>query len=271
MNIDLNNEMEMSNPSEIANFRSTTPDTAFESTPHPSPSKSTNANGKRVLQDNTTFQCKRRRAEHLAAAKKALQAWRLETFCRLYSLSSITAVAILPDDNLTTLASDAQIKSLEDMSMLLKPRWILVKKHGQEILDLLKRVDEDEMERRQGLKQAKKEVKDREKEVKRQKKEWDKENEQVRRVRQKEIDRIQKLVGNSSGAVLLPTNSFSISSIFPLAPVPLDVATHEYQQGFTVAPAGNFFSTYQPDTRSVFSSIPPTRFYSNHSPSIPRP
>lgn len=257
--------------SDLVDFRSTTPDVSIEVTPHPSPSKSTNANGKRALRDTTTFQGKRRRAEHLAAAKRALQAWRLETFSSLYSPSSFTAVAILPDDNLTTLASDAQIKTLEDLSVMLKPRWILAKKHGQEILDLLKQLDEDEMRRRQNSKRAKKEVKDREKEAKRQQKEWDKENERTKRARQKEIDQVRKSIGNTAGSVLLPlpvTNSLSISSTLPPT-VSFDIAPQRYQYGFVVAPAGGFFSTYPPNA-VTFPSIPPAQFYSNHSTSTNR-
>ena len=63
----------------------------------------------------------------------------------MYSPSSFTAEAILPNDNLTTLASDVQIKILEDITTMLKPPWILVRKHGEEILDLLQQQDEAEM------------------------------------------------------------------------------------------------------------------------------
>ena len=66
------------------------------------------------------------------------------------------AEAILPNDNLTTLASDAQIKTLEDITTMLKPPWIFVRKHGEEILDLLQQQDEAEMAWWQNVKWAKK-------------------------------------------------------------------------------------------------------------------
>ena len=122
-----------------------TPDTSEPLTPHPSPSKSANVNGKCPLQDGTAFRCKRQWAGHLAAVEKALQSWKFNTYCDMYSPSSFTTEAILPNDNLTTLASDVQIKILEDITTMLKPPWILVRKHGEEILDLLQQQDEAEM------------------------------------------------------------------------------------------------------------------------------
>lgn len=227
--------------------RSATPDTAaIGLTPHPSPSKSTNGNGKRSMQDAAVFQCKRRRAEHLAAVKRALQSWRFKTYCDLYSLSSFTAEAILPDDNLTTLASDAQIKTLDDVATMLKPPWILAKKHGEEILDLLKQQDEAEMARRQNVKRAKKNAKEIEKEAKQRQKDWDKENERERRARQKELNdnevRFHQLFGTSS---IHPTRFNS----------------HQPHQVFMSIPSTSFFSTFN-SQEYAFASVPPARFYS---------
>jgi len=83
-----------------------------------------------------------RRSDHLTEACTALVEWRTKTLLTRYTPSPFTAEAILPDSMLTTLASNARIRSLADMTNLLDTRWMLVSRHGEEIIKLLQEVDE---------------------------------------------------------------------------------------------------------------------------------
>lgn len=107
-----------------------------------------------------------RRGEHLKNIRLALENWRLNTKMRRYSPSSFTAVVILPDKNLTTLASK-RLKTLDDLKAALSPPWIFADRHGQEVLDLLKKMDDAEKEKRENAKWLRREVKKRETETRR--------------------------------------------------------------------------------------------------------
>lgn len=96
-----------------------------------------------------------RRAEHLKDARAALERWRFRTVLDHYSLTSVTAAAILPDKILTALASNARIKTVEDMGEMLTPCWMLASRHGQEVVDLLKRSDAAYLAERESKKQEK--------------------------------------------------------------------------------------------------------------------
>ncbi|KIL55563.1 hypothetical protein M378DRAFT_134069 [Amanita muscaria Koide BX008] len=130
--------------------RPTTPDPSpphsLASSVHSSPSKSINQNGKRTM--STSSGPATRRAEHLKKVRAALLNWRFVTYERHYSPSPFTSVVILPDSTLTALASNARIKTLADMQQMLKPPWVFASLHGQEVLDLLEKMDIAEKERR---------------------------------------------------------------------------------------------------------------------------
>lgn len=64
--------------------------------------------------------------DHLAKAHTALAEWRTNTLLTRYMPSPFTAETLLPNAVLTTLASNARIQSLADMTNLLESRWMLV-------------------------------------------------------------------------------------------------------------------------------------------------
>lgn len=131
--------------------RPTTPEFCPNSSPsssvHSSPSKSTNANGKRVMIKSSGPAT--RRGEHLKTVRAALLNWRYKTYKSHYSPSPFTSVVILPDPTLTALASNARIKSVADMQQVLKPPWVFASKHGPEILELLEKLDKADKEGRE--------------------------------------------------------------------------------------------------------------------------
>jgi len=67
------------------------------------------------------------RGEHLKDARGALERWRFKTQRDRYSPSSVTAVTLLPDPTLTTLASNARIRIVEDIEALINPPWIMAR------------------------------------------------------------------------------------------------------------------------------------------------
>ena len=80
---------------------------------------------------------------------------------------------ILPDATLTTLASNRNIKTADDLQNLPKP-WIFAKKHGSEVLELLANLDQveaaEKLERREKKKAATAQRQQAEREQKRMKK-----------------------------------------------------------------------------------------------------
>ena len=87
---------------------------------------------------------KRRRGQHLATAKDALRQWRIEQACTCYPRRSFSLKAILPDDLLTSLASDARVRTLPDVRAKAdKVGWAFFDRHGQQVLDVLRKVDAD--------------------------------------------------------------------------------------------------------------------------------
>ncbi|KAJ7670871.1 P-loop containing nucleoside triphosphate hydrolase protein [Mycena polygramma] len=131
-----------------------------QSTPssaHSTPSKNANANGKRPMAPRGDGPA-RRRGDHLEDARTALLGWRTRTFLARYSTSPFTEAGILPDKILTALASN-RIRTLNEMAeKLLKP-WMLASRHGQEVIDLLKRLDDDRREKNSEASKAKKAAK----------------------------------------------------------------------------------------------------------------
>ncbi|KAJ7753109.1 hypothetical protein DFH07DRAFT_683723, partial [Mycena maculata] len=119
--------------------RPMTPDQSSPpSSAHSTPSKNTNANGKRpIVRRNGP---KTRRKDHLQTARAALERWRLGVLLERYQKSSIREAAIMPDPVLTALASH-RIDSPDTLKEL-SPSWMLARWHGEEILEILRRVDE---------------------------------------------------------------------------------------------------------------------------------
>lgn len=98
-----------------------------------------------------------RRGEHLQNARAVLLRWRRSTYFKNYSPSPVTSAVILPDATLTTLASNRNIKTADDLHNLPKP-WIFAEKHGTEVLELLENLDRveaaEKLERREKKKTA---------------------------------------------------------------------------------------------------------------------
>jgi hypothetical protein len=188
---------------EDSDSRPRTPDRLSESSSaHTTPSKTTNVNGKRPMERSKDGPATRR-GEHLQNVRHALERWRFKTKRDRYSPSSVTAVTILPDPTLTTLASNARIRTVEDMQNCINPPWVMAQRHGNEILEILKRLDDTEKAAREQVKEAKaaarrrdtearqaaqKEQKDRRREEKR----LQKESVQAERAREKAEEQAEK-------------------------------------------------------------------------------
>ncbi|KAK7008277.1 bloom syndrome [Favolaschia claudopus] len=117
------------------------------------PSKQRNTNGKRTMvsRDGPTT----RRKEHLKQARSSLEQWRLNTYLRDYSYSSLTHDVLLPDKYLSSLASH-RVTTLDDLCSLV-PSWAFVDEHGADVL-LLLRVDTAVQQEREREKEAKKQA-----------------------------------------------------------------------------------------------------------------
>lgn len=98
---------------------------------------------------------KTRRGDHLHNVRAVLERWRFKTKRDRYSLGSVTAEVVLPNPTLTTLASNAYIRTLEDLDNILNPPWVMGRRHGAEVLTLLRSLDEAERALREQTKQAK--------------------------------------------------------------------------------------------------------------------
>jgi hypothetical protein len=132
-----------------------TPDRLSESSSvHTTPSKTTNTNGKRPMERSKDGPATRR-GEHLQNVRYALERWRFKIKRDRYSPSSVTAIAILPDPTLTTLASNARIRTVEDMNGCINPPWIMAQRHGNEVLEIIKKLDDAEKAAREQSKEGK--------------------------------------------------------------------------------------------------------------------
>ncbi|KIM73718.1 hypothetical protein PILCRDRAFT_15010 [Piloderma croceum F 1598] len=121
---------------------------------HTTPSKSPNAHGKRQMHASKGGPATRR-GEHLQDARGALEHWWFKTQRDHYSPSSVTAVTLLPDPTLMTLASNARICTTEDIKAVVKPPWIMARRHGNEVLALLMVIDDAEKLTREETKRSK--------------------------------------------------------------------------------------------------------------------
>jgi hypothetical protein len=158
---------------------------------HTTPSKSTNANGKRKM-ERSKDGLSTRRGQHLQDVRGALEHWRFKTKRDCYSPSSVTAVTILPDPILTTLASNARIRTIDDIESSINPPWIMARRHGGEILLIMKSIDDAERETREQAKQTKAAERKRETAARQaeRKREMDEDREEKRK--QKERDKAER-------------------------------------------------------------------------------
>ncbi|KAJ7875583.1 P-loop containing nucleoside triphosphate hydrolase protein [Mycena olivaceomarginata] len=136
---------------------------SISSSAYSTPSKRANANGKRPMGkrgDGPALS----RGQHLQDARDALGSWRTRTFLRRYSTSPFTDVGILPDKILTSLASK-RIRSLDEMAEKLAVPWMFSQRHGEEVIEVLRRLDHARLEQKAQAAQAKKAAKRKETEA----------------------------------------------------------------------------------------------------------
>ncbi|KAF8129868.1 hypothetical protein EV363DRAFT_1336905 [Boletus edulis] len=107
------------------------------------PSQHPNASGKRPIGSGTR-EGTRRAGEHLHRVRRALLQWRANTRKRDYPHSCFTGIALLPDGPLTTIASNRRLKVLDDLRTVLSTSWAFVDTYGEEVLALVKKVDEED-------------------------------------------------------------------------------------------------------------------------------
>lgn len=83
---------------------------------------------------------KTRRDDHLAAARAALQKWREDTWFKDFATQPFGFEAVLPDTTLTTIASKTRLtmNNLTDEPL----GWIWANDYGEEVLALMRAVDE---------------------------------------------------------------------------------------------------------------------------------
>ncbi|KAH7910891.1 P-loop containing nucleoside triphosphate hydrolase protein [Hygrophoropsis aurantiaca] len=127
------------------------------------PSDKLNSFGKRTMQTLTNptpkhTQPSRRTHDHLKAVRSELLTWRIRKRRHDYPHSSFTAIAILPDAVLTTIASNRDLRTLDDLRGSVGESWALVNKYGEEVLALVARLDQEDSERRESAKRVKKEA-----------------------------------------------------------------------------------------------------------------
>jgi gamma-glutamyl:cysteine ligase YbdK (ATP-grasp superfamily) len=61
----------------------------------------------------------------------------------------------MPNPTLMSLASNTRIRTVDDMEAMLNPLWIMARRHGDEVLEMLCKIDEQEKAAREQAKQVK--------------------------------------------------------------------------------------------------------------------
>lgn len=85
-----------------------------------------------------------RTGAYRAAAIKALEDWRRSLRDGRYASGSFSIFVVLPDELIRSLAYDPQVQTMEQLKA--KPSaasWPFLRRHGQEVLDVLKKVDDE--------------------------------------------------------------------------------------------------------------------------------
>lgn len=197
-------------------------------------------NGKRQMERSRDGPAARR-GQHLQDVRAALERWRFKAKRDHYSPSSVTAVTLLPDPILMTLASNARIRTVEDIENNVNPPWIMARRHGAKVLLIMKRIDDaaravhekaketKAAERRQNTeaRQAeRKRQKDEDREEKRKQKDRDKiekqrlrDEDRAAKQRQRDADRAEKQrLHGEAKPKRTPRQALAGSSVFNAAP-----------------------------------------------------
>ncbi|KAJ3497511.1 hypothetical protein NLJ89_g10341 [Agrocybe chaxingu] len=116
-----------------------------------SPSKSINTNGKRAM--NVSKPPPPRKGDHLENARQVLESFRLKLIKTHFTPSPVTAAAIMSDAIIKAAASSTSIQTIEDLEAT--THWIYARRHGEDLLAALHRVDQLAAERQQAAEAAK--------------------------------------------------------------------------------------------------------------------
>ena len=98
----------------------------------------------------------KRTGDHLKNVKKALVEWRFKTRRASYKHTSLKAENVLPDPVLKSIASRRRgIKTIDDLRRELSTPWHYLDRHGEEVLQLVRKLDTDLAAARKIVKQEK--------------------------------------------------------------------------------------------------------------------
>jgi len=231
-----------------------------------------NANGKRPMQSKSTQSgTSTRQGDHLKTARAALDRWRLNIVLSKYSHTSFTAVAILPNQTLTSLASNAQLKTVEDIDVMVKPRWIWAQTQGEEVLAILKRLDDAERGDRARKAQEKSDLRKEETAKRNTEKERKKAEERAAKARQKEQQTRQRRQA-LTGSTIYNTPTMNLQTQVTSTPIRHSAPVHQSPYALpatTVTPhrpsepmASSSRLSYMPSPSTSIPSIPHIQYYS---------
>ena len=101
----------------------------------------------------------RRAQQHLQNVRAALVSWRLKTATRDFPFSSFTSAVILPDPILTSIASNRRLATSHDLETLLSVKWAFLERYGDEVLSLVRAMDDEDSQLREMKKLAEQQAK----------------------------------------------------------------------------------------------------------------
>lgn len=105
-----------------------------------------------IFIDLTTFkeQCRRPKARTVQLTE-GLKEWRLKCYMTKYIYCTFTPDTLLPISLINTLATDSSIKTVDDIKAA-DPQWLFLKVHAQDVLDELKKLNDelDEVAKEEG-------------------------------------------------------------------------------------------------------------------------
>ena len=84
-----------------------------------------------------------RHDDHLKDLRTVPEQWRFKKHRDCYTPSSYTSTVLLPDPIIKKITSNTHIKTIDDLKTL-KSSWIFAERHGQEVLDLLEKLNQDD-------------------------------------------------------------------------------------------------------------------------------
>jgi bloom syndrome protein len=170
--------------------RPMTPETLSSNagSPPTTPSKSADKNGKRKL----TKPPAARRGALLESAQNALVRWCFQTKLDRYNPSSITAIFLLPDPIIKTLAPARHIQTVE--ALRVHTGWIFADRHGEEVLNVLRQIDQVDNETQEAEKQARSAERKAATAARQQERKQREREQRLERQRQKEVVRMQKQI-----------------------------------------------------------------------------